>query len=213
MQKFRLAEGSWGIKSLGQRLMEAQSPIVKDALRSTRESIRGRVDTMSRELTKLNIPEDDQRLDLLEIIEKALLDVQHAFEARANNHPEPFRTNLNMVLLDTHREQLNIARLTEGLYEEFMERVLSIAPQWLSDEHYRATVERYIWQHGGGDINVQVANAEISLFREAYKKKVSPRGLAMTYGSECQHVSFKTSSWIQCRDPVPSTESQDSFTV
>lgn len=76
VQKYNLnlADGSWGINNLGQRLMEAQSPFVEAALRSTRESIRERLDTMSGELEKLeaDMPEHDRQTHLQEIIEKTL---------------------------------------------------------------------------------------------------------------------------------------------
>lgn len=154
--------------------MEAQSPFVEAALRSTRESIRERLDTMSGELEKLeaNMPEHDRQAHLKEIIEKTLNSVQRHFEARANNGAEPVRANLDMELLDRERENLNIALRTKSLYKDFMDQVLEIAPLWLTDR-YKANIEKEIKSSGGGDIRLQVTNAEISLFRRAYQKKVS----------------------------------------
>ncbi|CAN0076139.1 unnamed protein product [Scytosiphon promiscuus] len=169
-----LADGNWGINNLGQRLMEAQSPFVEDVLRSTRESIRERLDTMKRELEKLeaNVPQHDRQAHLREIVEKTLNSVQRHFEARANNGAEPVRANLDMELLDRERENLNIALRTQRLYKDFMDQVLDIAPQWLTDS-YKTYIQKEIEGSGGGDIRLQVTNAEISLFRRAYQKKLA----------------------------------------
>ncbi|CAM9427711.1 unnamed protein product [Ectocarpus sp. 12 AP-2014] len=169
-----LADGSWGINNLGQRLMEAQSPFVEAALRSTRESIRERLDTMSGELEKLkaDMPEHDRQAPLQEIIEKTLNSVQRHFEARANNGAEPVRDNLDLELLDRERENLNIALRTKSLYKDFVDQVLQIAPQWLTDS-YKAHIQKEIEGSGGGDIRAQIPNAEISLFRRAYQQKLA----------------------------------------
>lgn len=170
--------------------MEAQSPFVEAALRSTRESIRERLDTMSGELEKLEVDMPEQA-HLQEIIEKTLNSVQRHFEARAINGAEPVRDNLDMELLDRERENLNIALRTKSLYKDFMDQVLQIAPQWLTDS-YKANIQKEIEGSGGGDIRRQIPNAEISLFRRAYQQKVSTTQIGNGKRNKSQEIPQQT---------------------
>lgn len=96
-----------------------------------------------------------------------------------------------MELLDRERENLNIALRTKSLYKDFMDQVLQIAPQWLTDS-YKANIQKEIQGSGGGDIRPQIPNAEISLFRRAYQQKVSTTQIGNGKRNKSQEIPQQT---------------------
>lgn len=204
-QTFRLAEGEWGINSLGQRLMEVQSQVVKSALTRIQQSIQKRLRGIKDQLKDLNLPDRDRRGNV-ELIEIILHHVQKAFEDRAENRAEAVRNNIDEddgMDYKKLTEDLNVARRTNSLYAEFMDNVVNIAPNWLDDKSYQI-VKAFIEQHSMGDVQPQLTNAEISLFRKVYRKKVSINlGWAKTEVSE---LNLWIETWLiktKCRRSFP----------
>lgn len=156
--------------------MEVQSQVVKSALTRIRQSIQKRLRGIKDQLKDLNLPDRDRRGNM-ELIETLLHHIQNAFEGRAKNRAEPVRNNIDEDNGMDHKElteELNLARRTSSLYAEFMNNVVNIAPNWLDDKSYQIA-KTFIEQHCMGDIQPQLTNAEISLFRKVYRKKVSTK--------------------------------------
>lgn len=141
--------------------MEAHTPIVEAAVNKLGGRISASLFEQRKSLSEMKqILGKTEYLQPKGIILTTINRVQREFERRAT---------ASSAMVDAN---LNVARRTELLYEEFRENVRGIAPHWLSDD-FKPDVENSIQEHGGGDVRGQVVNAEYTLFRTAFSGKAS----------------------------------------